>query len=61
MDRHKEPIMKQENKEKLKKISNAADTITDNLLFQVSQSSWSWALLLASHALAFFVGFIVAK
>lgn len=53
--------MKQETKDKLKKLSAEADTVTDNLLFQVSQSSWSWALLLASHALAFFVGFIVAK
>lgn len=53
--------MKQETKDKLKKLSSEMDTVTDGVLFRISQSNWSWALLLASHALAFIVGFIVAK
>ena len=51
--------MKQETKDKLKKISNELDTVTDGVLFKLSQLDYSWAILIFSHALAFVVGGMV--
>ena len=48
--------MKQATKDKLKKISNEADTVTDGLLFKASQSVYTWAFLAASHLAAFVLG-----
>lgn len=48
--------MNDTTKEKLQKAIAEADTITDGVLHRVSQSKWSWAILLVSHGIAFGLG-----
>ena len=48
--------MTPETKDKLKKLSSEADTVTDSIILKASQSVYTWAFLAASHLAAFVLG-----
>ena len=48
--------MDEATKDKLKKLSSEADTVTDSVLSKASGSTYTWALLAGSHLAAFVLG-----
>ena len=48
--------MDEATKDRLKKLSSEADTVTDSIILKASQSVYTWALLAGSHLAAFVLG-----